>query len=179
MKRTTIISLILGASAGLYAQVPADSSLTSNGIVADTTANAMPSSSVPWIEDEQKGFPELYLEKYDGFLLQKNNRVFIPHDSKYDYERVGQNYVYRKVKESDFWTIVNRPEQAHFVLRYVTVTKGRDHSALLIEPVDYYKKHIDDENLIDFNPIVYQVGSQFSSEDVKKKVKVIEDFPPQ
>jgi len=176
MKKTAIISLILGASVGLSAQVPADSSLTSKSIVADTTANAQPSSNVPWIEDEQKGFPELYLEKYDGFLLQKNNRVFIPHDSKYDFERVGQNLVYRKVKESDFWTIVNRPEQAHFVLRYVTVTKGRDHSALLIEPVDYYLKHIDDENLIDFNPVVYQLGSQFSSEDVNKNEKLAKEW---
>lgn len=179
MKKFYILSLIFGVSLGLVAQTTTDAPVANDAVTAATepAATTAPNSEeVPWIEDEPGSFPEIFLDRYDGFLLQKNNRVYVPHDSKFDYERAGQNYVYRKVKESDFWVMVNKPEQAHFVLRFITVTKGRDQSALLIEPVDYYLNHLDGENLIDLNTTVYQLGKQFTNETVSKNEKLAREW---
>ena len=179
MKKFYILSLIFGVSLGLVAQTTTDAPVANGAVTAATepaATTAQNSEEVPWIEDEPGSFPEIFLDRYDGFLLQKNNRVYVPLDSKFDYDRAGQNYVYRKVKESDFWVMVNKPEQAHFVLRFITVTKGRDQSALLIEPVDYYLNHLDGENLIDLNTTVYQLGKQFTNETVSKNEKLAREW---
>lgn len=116
---------------------------TINPIVDSSTTNTTSDTSnktVEWIKDEGE-FPIVDLESYKGYLLKRGNCVYIPHDSEFDYERAGQNTVYKEIKKTNYWTVVNKPEQAHFILFFFTKTSGKDKSGLYIVTRDYYEKY--------------------------------------
>lgn len=74
-----------------------------------------------------------------GSLIARDNRVYIPTDSKNVCERAGQECLKQKVQEWGYWTVADKLEQAHFVLQYTIDSKGADYSLLLIRPRKYYK----------------------------------------
>lgn len=70
--------------------------------------------------------PDIDYENYKGFLLAPGNVVYIP-DGKTDYEKAAVEYLRERISKDGFWRLAMRKEQAHFLIVYEVVTKGRDH----------------------------------------------------
>jgi len=90
---------------------------------------------------EEGDFPLIDESDIHGSLITQGNCVYIPTDSPYDYEQAGQQRVKETVKQWGYWKVVNKPEQAHFILQFTTQTSGPDISLLVIRPRKYYAKY--------------------------------------
>lgn len=88
--------------------------------------------------EEISNYPEIKDEDIHGNIITKGNCVFIPTDSHHEAERAGQVQLKKRVKEWGYWTVVDKPEQAHFILQYWLNATGRDCSALVIRHRGYY-----------------------------------------
>lgn len=91
--------------------------------------------------EENSDFPIINESDIHGSLIAEGNCVYIPTDSPLDYEQAGQKQLKEEIKKWGYWKVVPKLEQAHFVLQFITLTKGRDKSYMLIRPRKYYKKH--------------------------------------
>ena len=91
-------------------------------------------------------YPEIAEEDIHGSLIAKGNKVFIPTNSTNEAERIGQERLKERVQIWGYWTVVDKPEQAHFILQYVLTSAGHDFAHLLIRPRKYYnsRPYIDD-----------------------------------
>lgn len=87
----------------------------------------------------KKTYPIIKDEDIHGSLIAEGNKVFIPTNSSLTYEKAGQEEFKQLLEKWGYWTVVEDLEQAHFVLQFVTVTTGRDFSALVIRPRQYYR----------------------------------------
>ena len=88
--------------------------------------------------EEISNYPEIKDEDIHGSIITKGNCVFIPTDSHLEAEQAGQVQLKKRVKEWGYWTVVDKPEQAHFILQYWLNAKGKDCSAVVIRPREYY-----------------------------------------
>ena len=86
----------------------------------------------------QNNFPEIKEEDIHGSLIAKGNCVYIPTDGQSESERVGQTQLKKRIQEWNYWNVVDRLEQAHFVLQYVIQSEGKDYCQVLIRPRKYY-----------------------------------------
>ena len=86
-------------------------------------------------------FPVIREVDIHGNLIAKGNCVYVPTDSPYDYERAGQEKLKEIMKEWNYWTVVDKPSQAHFILQFTTQTKGKDISFIIVRPRKYYASH--------------------------------------
>ncbi len=59
-----------------------------------------------------------------GNLIAEGNCVYIPTDSPLAYEQAGQQRVKEYMKQWGYWKVVEKPEQAHFVLQFTTQISG-------------------------------------------------------
>lgn len=91
-------------------------------------------------QKDSNNYPIIDEASIHGNLIAKGNRVFIPTDSQTEAELAGQIQFREKVREWGYWTVVDSPEQGHFVLQYILDSEGKDYSILLLRPREYYKK---------------------------------------
>lgn len=91
--------------------------------------------------EENSDFPIINESDIHGSLIAEGNCVYIPTDSPLDYEQAGQKQLKEEIKKWGYWKVVPKLEQAHFVLQFVTSTKGKDNSNVFIRPRKYYKEH--------------------------------------
>ena len=89
-------------------------------------------------QDSTSPFPIIDESDIHGSYIAEGNCVYIPVDSPREYERAGQIKLRECMKEWGYWTVVNAPEQAHFVLQMFVMTAGYDQILLLIRPRSYY-----------------------------------------
>ena len=73
-----------------------------------------------------KSLPDVDIDNYEGFLLQKGNVVYVESGDT-DYEKAGANRLRERILEDGFWKLASRKEQAHFIFRYHVIIKGADH----------------------------------------------------
>ena len=100
-----------------------------NGSKVDPSEDTMASiaaSQVSSILADSNQYPNVDLSNFHGCLFQAGNCVYIPIDSPIDYEKAGQERFRQRMKMANIWTVVNAPEQAHFVMQFWTSTKGSD-----------------------------------------------------
>lgn len=71
-------------------------------------------------------FPNIDLDNYHGFLLAKGNCVYLTTTNDTEYERAFIEGAKDVIKHYGYWTVVDSPEQAHFILQYDVQTKGVD-----------------------------------------------------
>lgn len=90
-------------------------------------------------QQEVSQFPIIKEEDIHGCIIEKGNCVYIPTDSPYPFEKAGQEKVKEIVSEWGYWTVVDKPEQAHFILQYIFTSTGRDQSHLMVRPRKYYR----------------------------------------
>lgn len=90
-------------------------------------------------QEDVKQYPIIKEEDIHGCLIEKGNCVYIPTDGPYPFEKAGQEKVKEIVSEWGYWTVVDKPEQAHFILQYIFTSSGRDLSWLMIRPRKYYR----------------------------------------
>lgn len=83
-------------------------------------------------------FPIIDESDIHGSYIAEGNCVYIPVDSPREYERAGQIKLKECMKEWGYWTVVDAPDQAHFVLQMVVATVGYDQILLLIRPRAYF-----------------------------------------
>ncbi len=113
-----------------------------DGTVMDFAAASTNSQSVPaTMEKPRTDYPVIDEADIHGSLIAQGNKVFIPINSYIESERVGQEQLKKLVSEWDYWTVVDKPEQAHFVLQYVLTSKGRDNAWLFVRPRKYYNSN--------------------------------------
>lgn len=84
-------------------------------------------------------FPNVDIENYHGFLLDKGNCVYLTTTHDTDCERAFIDGAKEQISKDKFWTVVDTPEQAHFILQYVLITRGLDRGYLLLRTRDNYK----------------------------------------
>ena len=75
------------------------------------------------------------IDNFKGFLLAKGNHVFVT-CGDYDYELAGAKELIKQIIIDGFWAVVDRPEQAHFVIEYHVNLEGRDKAYILIHDVN-------------------------------------------
>lgn len=102
-------------------------------------------------------FPVIPLSETHNDPLAYGNCIYIPTDSPKKYERAGQltlkillNEVWEDMmdgKQIPPYVIVDKPEQAHFVLQYTLITKGSDYAMLFLRPREYYDANPQFSNL--------------------------------
>ena len=96
-------------------------------VVFDSKAEELADSI--YIREEgygDKSLPDVDIDNYEGFLLQKGNVVYVESGDT-DYEKAGANRLREHILEDGFWKLASRKEQAHFIFRYRVITKGPDH----------------------------------------------------
>lgn len=115
-----------------------------DGSVMDLTAT-QPTTSAPAtpavVEKPKVDYPVIDEADIHGSLIAKGNKVFIPTNSLDECERSGQEQLKKRVQEWDYWTVVDVPEQAHFVLQYYLKTDGHDVAYMVIRPRKYYREN--------------------------------------
>jgi len=103
-------------------------------------AEAVPATPVAKVTEQPDRFPIVDLSQYHGYLLQKGNCVYIPTDSKIDYERAGQEEYKNLMDKQGYWKVVDKPEQAHFVAMFIVETKGSDVALVFFRTRTEYEK---------------------------------------
>lgn len=73
-----------------------------------------------------KSLPDVDIDNYEGFLLQKGNVVYVESGDT-DYEKAGANRLREHILKDGFWKLASRKEQAHFIFKYRVIIKGHDH----------------------------------------------------
>ena len=124
---------------------------------------------------QEERFPIVDIENYHGFLLQKGNCVYIPTDSPYDYERAGQEELKRLMEKEGIWQVVDKLEQAHFVLIYYTCLVGQDMSYGVFRTRGEYKnKQIINSNFWVVSDVEsdIQLNGDYTDETVASNKKV-------
>lgn len=86
-------------------------------------------------------FPIIEESDIHGSFIAKGNRVYIPTNSIMSYERVGQERLKEIISQWGYWTVVDTPKQAHFVLHFITTTSWKDKSWLFVRPRKYYEAY--------------------------------------
>lgn len=113
-----------------------------DGIVLNLTESTSANAVQPTKETVQEDrFPIVNIDNYHGYLLQKGNCVYIPTDSPYDFERAGQEELKRLMEEAGIWQVVDKLEQAHFVLIYNTCLSGQDYSQAVLRTRGEYQNY--------------------------------------
>lgn len=87
----------------------------------------------------QSNFPEIKEEDIHGSLIAKGNCVYIPTDGQNESEQVAQMRLKEKIQEWGYWTVVDKPEQAHFILHFIIRSRGTDCAYLIVRPRKYYR----------------------------------------
>ena len=87
---------------------------------------------------EESAFPDIDLTDYHGFLLDKGNCVYVTHDNNVQYEIEAADAIKQAIKANGMWTVVDKPNQAHFILQYSTCLLGQDFALLLFRPRENY-----------------------------------------
>ena len=96
-------------------------------VVFDSKAEELADSI--YIREEgygDKSLPDVDIDNYEGFLLQKGNVVYVESGDT-DYEKAGANRLREHILEDGFWKLASRKEQAHFIFKYRVIIKGHDH----------------------------------------------------
>ena len=122
-------------------------------------------------EVEDDGFPLIPEDSIKGLLIAEGNCVFVPTDSPNDYERAGQETLKVKIKEWGYWNVVNKPEKSHFILQYVTNTRGHDTSWLVLRPRKYYRIS---KTIVDRETAGLQLVYTGSNEDIENNKRMSE-----
>ena len=90
---------------------------------------------------EESNFPIVDLSQYHGFLLDKGNCVYITYNSDVDYEKAGVERLKTNMRNLGYWTVVDKPEQAHFILQYGVCLKGQDRTFVYLRTRDSYASY--------------------------------------
>ena len=100
-----------------------------NGEQVVFDSKAEETADVVNVREESYGdisLPDVDIDNYEGFLLQKGNVVYVESGDT-DYEKAGANRLRESILEDGFWKLASRKEQAHFIFRYHVIIKGHDH----------------------------------------------------
>lgn len=83
-------------------------------------------------------FPNIDLTDFHGLLLAKGNCVYVTSNSDIEYEKAAVERIKSNMKNIGYWTVVDTPEQAHFVLQYGICTKGQDRAFVYLRTRNSY-----------------------------------------
>lgn len=76
--------------------------------------------------EEVSQFPDIDLTDYHGYLLEKGNCVYVAPNSDEEWDGFGVERIKEHLKRIGYWTVVDKPEQAHFILQYGVCLTGQD-----------------------------------------------------
>lgn len=99
-------------------------------------------------EPEESRFPEVDLSQFHGFLLAKGNCVYVAANSTEQWDLWGVERIKYHLKSIGYWTVVDKPEQAHFILQFGVRIQGQDFGIFTLRtrksytdfPVNVYDK---------------------------------------
>ena len=125
-------------------------------------------------------FPEVDLTNFHGLLFAKGHCVYVPINGSYEGERAGQAEMKRLLERDGFWTVVDYPEQAHFIFQCVLTTAGSDRFFFLLRTrSSYEQQNIPSISIWDYS--IKPAGSQmlyvlYGSEEGGDNVKAVNQF---
>ena len=125
-------------------------------------------------------FPEIDLTNFHGLLCSKGNCVYVPIDGAYEGERAGQAQLKKLLEKDGFWTVVDYPEQAHFVFQGVLTTAAADRFFFVLRTRSSYQQK--PTPLISSGAYSIKLGGShrlymlYSSEDAGRNVRVVNEY---
>lgn len=138
-------------------------------------------------QQEEYRFHDVDLSKFHGFLLAKGNCVYVTANRDLDYENAAVERIKQNIKNLGYWTVVDKPDQAHFIFQYGVRLTGADLAFAYLKTRDGYKKYPNCSFYI--NPwsgihpmqkdkktecMIYSVES--ASEEVNDNIKVADEL---
>lgn len=76
--------------------------------------------------EEVSNFPNIDLTNYHGYLLAEGNCVYVAANSDAEWEQYGVERIKQHLKRIGYWKVVDKPEQAHFILQFRVNLRGKD-----------------------------------------------------
>lgn len=130
----------------------------------------------------ERDFPDVDLTDYHGFLLTKGNCVYVTYNTKVDYEIAAVEAIKQSIEEDGLWQVVDKPEQAHFVLQYCVSLVGRDFARLIFRPRENYLQipylAVDSWSGVDAKTLYFMCGGDYSSDEVDININVANSVTP-
>ena len=83
---------------------------------------------------------QLDIDKYHGYLLARGNNVYVATGSGAEYEKSAVSILRKGLQAHGVWNVVDRVEDAHFILQYVVYTAGPDVALILLRTRDNYQR---------------------------------------
>lgn len=101
-------------------------------------------------EPEESRFPEVDLSQFHGLLLAKGNCVYVAANSTEQWDLWGVERIKYHLKSIGYWTVVDKPEQAHFIIQFGINLRGNDRAYGYLRTRKSYE---------DFPEIVYNINT--------------------
>lgn len=95
---------------------------------ADAPAQAPAPASTPAETPEESNFPVVDLSQFQGLLIDKGNCVYVAANSTEEWDQWGAERIKYHLKRIGYWTVVDKPEQAHFIMQFGVCLQGQDRS---------------------------------------------------
>ena len=103
--------------------------------------NQGPSPQAKEISEEPSNFPEIDLSSFHGWLLAKGNCVYVAANSDENWDHWGADRIKYQISKIGYWTVVDKPEQAHFILQYGVCLKGQDRGFIYLRTRKSYEEY--------------------------------------
>lgn len=71
-------------------------------------------------------YPNIDLSQFHGLLIARGNCVYVAANTTEDWDLWGVERIKTQLKQLGLWTVVDRPEQAHFILQFGLCLEGAD-----------------------------------------------------
>lgn len=120
------------------------------------------------------------IDNYRGYLLSKGNNVYVAGGSGAEFEKSAVSVLKEGVQGHGVWNVVDRVEEAHFVLQYVVYTVGPDMALILLRTRDNYRRSnfpskgsYNEDSIKDGMLVLFSSRTSESSSD---NVNLVKDF---
>lgn len=89
----------------------------------------------------QSMFPEIDVSSFHGWLLEKGNCVYVAANSDEEWNHWGVERIKYQISKIGYWTVVDKPEQAHFILQYGVCLRGEDRGFIYLRTRKSYEEY--------------------------------------
>lgn len=83
-------------------------------------------------------FPEIDLTDYHGYLLDEGNCVYVAPNTDAVWDGYGVERIKEHLNRIGYWKVVDKPEQAHFIMQYGVCLTGQDRGFIYLRTRNSY-----------------------------------------
>lgn len=113
-----------------------------DGTRIDPSADSWHQQKNTMASNTNAGTRGLDIDNYHGYLLAGGNNVYVAAGSGAEYEKSAVSVLKKGLQAHGVWNVVERVEDAHFILQYVVYTSGADVALILLRTRDNYQRAV-------------------------------------